>query len=205
MSEFKLDLTLPAVEPVTIIGPEGNDVITITDEILWLYIHKQLVENKQWMNYKVRYKGEIYEFEENGQFREPDDDFFPLCCQFAEDIIFYTPEEGKENRESLNTPSKKEKPNEENIKEKIKSYDDGINFINEYFPPLTPEEEKLVEKENESDEVVIPLLKKGFVNKKLIIEFDNCIKEGLPVLDAFYKAFHISRSYIENIEKEFNK
>jgi len=97
MSEFKLDFTLPAVEPVTIIGPDGNDVITTSDELLWLYIRKQLLKEKQWMNYKVRYKGEIYEFEKNGQFHSPDDDFFPLFCQLAEDVIFYTPEDGRED------------------------------------------------------------------------------------------------------------
>lgn len=49
------------------------------------------------MNYKVKYKGEIYEFEKNGQFHSPDDDFFPLFCQLAEDVIFYTPEDGRED------------------------------------------------------------------------------------------------------------
>ena len=91
------------------------------------------------------------------------------------------------------------------MKDKIKSYEDGINFINESFPPLTPEEEKLVEKEDEPDEVVIPILRRGLVNAKLITEFDNCIKEGLPVLDAFYKAFRIIRLYTEELEENFYK
>lgn len=91
MAEFKLDFTLPAVEPVTIIGPDGNEVITTSDELLWIYIHKQLIENKQWMNYKVRYKGEIYEFEKSGRFNPPDDDFFPLFLRFNEEILFSEP------------------------------------------------------------------------------------------------------------------
>ena len=87
----------------------------------------------------------------------------------------------------------------------IKTYEDGINFINRCFPHLTPEEEKLVEKEDEPDEVVMPLLKRGLVNAKLVIEFNSCIKRGLPVLNAFYEAFHTSKLYVEELEENFNK
>ena len=91
------------------------------------------------------------------------------------------------------------------MEEKIKTYKDGINFINESFPPLTPEEEKLAEAEDTPLDVSIPLLRRALVNQRLIIEFNNCIKEGLPVLDAFYEAFHKSRLFIEIIKSVVEK
>jgi hypothetical protein len=91
------------------------------------------------------------------------------------------------------------------MEEKIKTYEDGINFINGSFPPLTSEEQELAESGDTPTDISIPLLRRSLVNAKLITEFDSCIKEGLPVLDAFYKAFHTSRLYIEELEENFNK
>lgn len=62
MKDNQLDFNFPQVPSVTLIDPDGDELFTTSNELEWLHIYSQLITKNLYKDYKVKYKGEIYEF-----------------------------------------------------------------------------------------------------------------------------------------------